>query len=667
MKLNGHKQILALLFLAMSYKETLAQPSADLVIGDALLVEGRNDSSAGILKPSRSIDIETLQNSGSSSLGESMSNQTGINSTGFGAAATRPVIRGLEGNRVEILQNGMNNGDVSAFSNDHAVTGDTLGANKVEILRGPAALKYGSSSSGGLLNILNDRIATESLPPSAIIDSSLGTVDQSRRLTGLVEGGTNNLAIRADFGQQNVGNYLLPNGTRLPYSFFDQKDVGLGLSYIESNGYTGFSLMQRQNYYGIPSAEGSMIDQKQNRFDFAHLTNAPLAGIKSIEFKAGYTDYQHLELDQSGSAQSKFSNQQFETRVDLLHEPIIGWTGGFGLNYVIGTLSAAELGAGANIIVPKTDSNALSLYVLESKSLGPVLLKWGARYEYQQFLPTLQGTYATGNFSSSTPTATTIENKSYNLFSYSGSLEWNYATGYLVGLTYSQFARAPGIGELFAYGPHDATATFDIGSSTLSPEISRNWELSWKKHAGRIQSQLGVYQNTISNFIYGQYTGSVDTLTGFQVRQFTQANAIIQGIEGDITYNSGGMGLSGRLFGDLSRGTLVDMGNLPLQPAPRVGLSVTYRHDSWEEGFSWLYAASQTNLASFETAITPSYNRIDANLTYKAQLGSAKANFFVQIRNLLNDEIRYSTTVEALRTYAPQAGRGLFAGVKLVY
>ena len=667
MKTKRIKQFFAVSLLALATHEVLAQKLNEFTLGDELLVEARSDKSISVITPTQTIELDALQNKGASSLGESLSNQVGISSSGFGAASTRPVVRGLEGNRVEVLQNGMNGGDVSALSNDHAVASDAFAASKIEILRGPAALKYGSSSSGGLINIQNDRIGTEPAATSGILEGTLGSVDQSKRIIGSAEGGINQLAIRADFGQQQIGNYLQPNGVRLPYSFVDQKDAGLGLSYIRDDGYTGISFMQRQNFYGIPSSDGGIIDQKQNRFDVAHLTRNPWVGIKAFEFKAAYTDYQHSELDHSGAPQARFLNQQYETRFDFLHEPLFGWDGAFGVKYATASIAANEVGLGANTIVPKTDSNSIALYLLESKSVGSLTFKLGGRYEVQTLAPVLQASYATGSFIGATPMLPTVDNKTYSLFSYSGSVDWNYAKGYVLGLTYSQFARAPGIGELYAYGPHESTATFDVGSTNLTTELSRNWELAWKKNSGKVQVQIGAYQNTISNYIYGQYTGSVDAVSGFQVRQFNQASAIIRGVEADLTYNPQGSGLSGRLFGDLSKGSFVDLGNLPLQPAPRVGFSANYRHGPWEEGLSWIYAASQTNLATFETLNTPAYNRIDANLAYKAQIGSAKASFFLQIRNLLNDEIRYSTTVEALRGFAPQAGRGIYTGVKLIY
>ena len=300
--------------------------------------------------------------------------------------------------------------------------------------------------------------------------------------------------------------------------------------------------------------------------------------------------------------------------------------------------------------------------------MGQWTLKLGSRYENQTLSPNTQSAYTSAtSFIGGTPTQPGLADRNFGLFSYSGAIDWNYLPGYQLNLTYSQFARAPSADELFIYGPHDATATFDVGSSVLQTEVSRNLEIAWKKTRGLLQAQFGLYQNNISNFIYGAMTGATDQVSGYQIRQFTQGNAILQGAEGQISINPQNSAWSGRVFGDYSKGVFADANLLPLQPAPRIGLAVKYKQAVWDIDINWVHASAQTNLASFETYSTPAYNKIDANLTYKIRSGSTQLSLFLQGRNLLNDDIRYSTTVETLRMYAPLAGRGILGGLRVVY
>lgn len=655
---------LAAMLASASYAtQALAQNKGAEIKTEDILVEGSQQSFDNIMG-SKELERQSFKN-----LGDTLATQPGISATGYGAVASRPVIRGLEGERVQIFENGMTAGDMSGMSNDHAPATDALGAAQIEILRGPAALKYGSASSGGLINIQNARIPRD-LPggTSALFDGQYGSTDRGTKYQGIAESEVGNLAVRADFGQQNVGDYKMPNGQRLPFSSFDQKDFGFGASYVRDKGFTGVSVSQRKSLYGIPSEEGGMIDLAQDKFDFHHAQKNPLQGIELAEVKLGYTDYQHRELSAQKDPVTQFKNQQLEARIDLKNEAIGGWKGGFGLQMHQVKTVASDLQSGIEgSVIPKTDIQGLALYAVEKKSMGAFDLKLGGRYEVKGISPATANYASATNFSGQAPLMPTPANRTFNLASFSSELSWNYQPGYAVGLTYSQFARAPGINELYAYGPHESTATFDVGRAVLNPETSRQWEMAWKKTQGFVQGQIGLFQNNIANYIYGAYTGAVDTNSGFAVRQFEQAQAKLTGIEGSVFLNRGSSGWSGRLFGDMSRGTLNQGDSLPLQPAPRLGMDVMYQQGAWEQSLSWIHAFEQTRLASFETSKTPAYDRIDARIAYNTKLSTVKTSFYFQIRNLLNEEIRYSTTVEGLRNHAPQAGRSFWAGLRLAY
>ncbi|NBO86414.1 MAG: TonB-dependent receptor, partial [Burkholderiaceae bacterium] len=265
-------------------------------------VTGSRESASSILTPTKILQGNELQDKLGTTLGATIGNELGVSQTGYGVGASRPVMRGLEGARVQILQNGLSVGDVSAISADHAVASPVANARQIEILRGAAALLYGSGSSGGLVNVVNDRILT-TLPdkPTGAVNTSYDTVSNGRAASGVIESSVGSVAVHVDTAINNNQNYRIPgnsalNGNtnwnipgidgvnytgKLPNSFNNQNNLGIGASYIGKSGYTGISVERLNNNYGIPTPEGGMIAQSQNRYDFQHQTRDPFAGFSS--------------------------------------------------------------------------------------------------------------------------------------------------------------------------------------------------------------------------------------------------------------------------------------------------------------------------------------------------------------------------------------------------
>jgi iron complex outermembrane receptor protein len=236
-------------------------------------------------------------------------------------------------------------------------------------------------------------------------------------------------------------------------------------------------------------------------------------------------------------------------------------------------------------------------------------------------------------------------------------------------LTYSCSERAPATEELYSTGPHDATETFDIGNPNFKIESSKNVELSLEKTTGLNRWRANAYQNKVDNYIFGNVTGTlVDDLgnpdaTGtLRQRIFQQAPATIHGVEAEYTYNALGNGLNGRLFTDMSRGRLDDAGSLPLQPADRIGASIGYKRDAWRAGMALVHGKGQDRLASFETTTTPSYDDLSANISFTQKLANQDITYFLLAKNLLNEDIRLSTSL--LKDVAPLPGRNFVIGIR---
>jgi iron complex outermembrane receptor protein len=205
-----------------------------------------------------------------------------------------------------------------------------------------------------------------------------------------------------------------------------------------------------------------------------------------------------------------------------------------------------------------------------------------------------------------------------------------------------------------------------VGNSNLSKETSHNLEFNLQKTMGQVRGKVNVYLNKFNNYIYGYYypdtyTGGED---GFSVVQAQQAAATIKGAEGELTYNWGNVGNGARLFADASQGTFDAGGNLPLQPAPRVGVQVAHQKNGWLANASYTYSFQQNRLATWEVGPTPSYNLLNAGLSYTEKINKVSWTGYMMLKNILNDDIRYATTPMAVRLYAPQPGRSLMVGVR---
>jgi iron complex outermembrane receptor protein len=416
----------------------------------------------------------------------------------------------------------------------------------------------------------------------------------------------------------------------------------------------------------------SSIDESnaygQSRYDFKHETRDPFSGISRIKLSAAQHQYIHHEFNKEYVRAATFKNNANEIRLELVHQPIIGWKGTFGTQLIAQDTNAKEV-SGVYAILPQTKTNTNALFLIEENRWGSLQANLGLRFESAKLNPT-NTTYTTadknllGNAASATLPSTS--NKSFNLLSYSAGGLWNFTQGYASGLSYTVMQRAPSASELFAYGTHESTATFVIGNSNLNKETSHNLELNLQKTTGLINGKLNVYANRFTNFIYNYYLGSGSTGgdDNFAAVQSRQASATIKGIEGELTHNWGNVGSGARLFADASQGTFDAGGNLPLQPAPRIGLQVAHQKNGWLANASYTYSFQQNRLATWEVGPTPSYNLLNAGLSYTEKINSTRWTAFAQVKNILNESIRYATTPMAVRLYAPQPGRSLMVGVR---
>ena len=682
-----------LVLILLSTNLAWSQDQADAL--PQLNVSGVRETDSGILSPNKVLSGDELQNKLAGTLGATLANELGVSATGYGSGASRPVIRGLEGPRVQILQNGLSVGDVSSISADHAVANPIQNAHQIEILRGAAALLYGSGSSGGLVNVVNDRILT-TMPDavSGSINTSYETVNQGKTANIELDAPAGPLALHFDTAISNSNNYRIPGfaeqggpnanwainpgepvnipySGKLPFSYSNQNSLGLGATYLRTDGYTGVSLERMNHNYGIPTAEGGFIQQSQNRYDIAHQSNDPFDGFSSIKISAANSNYQHTEFTNNGVASTQWNNTATEARLEMAHKEFLGSKGIIGAQVTGATLNATDLTTGNYAIVPQTKSNSTALFLIEEGRYGPMKTSLGARYNYATQNPNSATQFPSASSQDFVPNSygpPSLQSRQFNLMSYSAGGLLDIAKGYGLGLSYTVSQRAPSAQELYSYGPHDSTATFDIGNSNLGTETSHNVEVNFQKTLGLVRSKASIYRNQFTNYIYGFYTGSYSQANeNFSVVQASQANASIRGAEGELSYNWNQTGVGIRVFGDVSQGSFNSGGNLPLQPAPRLGSELAYQRNGWLTSATYIYSYQQNRLASWEIGPTPSYNLLNANLSYTERIGKVNWTGYLVMKNLLNEEIRYATSPMAVRLYAPQPGRSLLVGIRAAF
>lgn len=613
-----------------------------------------------IFAPASILRGDELRNKLGGSLGDTLANEPGVSASGFGAGSSRPIIRGLGGPRVRVLQNGMGVADVSTVSEDHAVGTEISTARQIEILRGPATLLYGSGAIGGLVNIVNDRIPTMlEQAPTGEAEIRHGTADKSTGLSLSADGAVGKLGLHLDGSVNDAGDYKIPGfaqagnpdsaSGRLPLSYNRQNSLGFGASHIESWGHVGASIGTLDHRYGVPSEEGARIELKKTRYDVDTLLKRPFEGFESLRVKLGYTDYRHTELDPESAPETYFTQKSLESRWELTHTAWNGWRGTFGIQTEHDRFLTRAAQADDVPTIPETKSRSFAGFIVEEKDFGPVRLNAGLRLESVRREPVAG-----------------LE-RSFRLASHSLGGLWTFAPGYSIGPTFSVAQRAPTTEELYSGGAHHATETFDRGDAALGKETSRNIELTLQKTDGPVRWKANLFHNRVSNFIYGRMTGATLDEEGnpggnLSERIFSQGDATIRGGEAEISYNLRGEGVSLRAFADTSRGTLENAGNLPLQPATRFGVDIGYKQGGWRSGVSVLRAQRQDRLASFETTPTPAYTRVDANLSYVQIYRGYQLTWFALARNLLNEDIRLSTSL--LKDVAPLAGRSLVVGMR---
>jgi iron complex outermembrane receptor protein len=640
--------------------------------------------------PTAVLEGDELVRRREATLGETLGSEPGITSSHFGAGASRPIIRGMDGPRVKVLSDGAELHDASTISPDHAVASEPLLATQIEVLRGPSALVYGGGAVGGVVNVLDGKV------PTAIPQKGIEGSAELRANTGAGEGagafsltgGAGNLAVHVegvarDAGDYRVGKGWAPDGepTRKVPGSFNRTDTGsVGLSWVGDRGYLGAAYTRQTAKYGLPghnhSFEGChthgnhlhcgahdeedghdhgaeehgdvpVVDLRSERFDIRGELRNPFTGFSALRLRAGVTDYVHDEVE-DGAIATTFKNKAYDTRIELQHEPLAGFKGVVGLQTSQRKFSAI----GEEAYVQPTVTRKTGLFVLEEYRLNDWYGDW-------RFEAALRHDRQTAEALASGSAGGT--ERSHNGTSASLGAVWKFTPGYQVGTSFTRASRAPSAEELYARGLHMATSTYERGNANLRSETSQNIDLSLKKTSGDTTFGVSVFRNRISNYIYGR---TLDEVDGLQLLQYSQADATFTGIEGQVRQRvTRNMGVT--LFGDTVRAKLDGGGLLPRIPATRAGVRLDANWNAWEGQVEWVQVARQNRVAAFETA-TPGYGMLNLGVSYRGQLSSGTPWQVYLKANNLTDRLAYAHT-SFIKNAAPLMGRNITVGVKVAF
>ncbi|MCB4861109.1 TonB-dependent receptor [Sphingobium sp. PNB] len=656
---------------------------ADIVV-TAIIPRRQGD----ILSGTSVVSGEELTRALRPTIGDTLAHQPGVSATSFGPNASRPVLRGFQGERVRILTDGIGSFDVSNTSVDHAVAINPLTADRIEVLRGPAALLYGSSAIGGVVNVIDSRIPRRVPDEPIHVDgiATYGSAANERTGSGEIEAPIGDKFVvhfdgsYSKSGDLDTGSYILTPALRaqanassdpeirdlatlrgkLPNSAARTWEVAGGAALITDGGNLGFSVAHTDNFYGVPvrysldpdgEAEKVRLHMKQDRADLR--AELPVNGgfLESIRLRAGFADYQHQEIEETGEVGTTFYNQSIESRLELVQARRGGWDGAIGAQFFARNFHVV----GEEKFLPRNETEQLGFFTLQSFDLGTTRVELGGRYEHTRVGADADETLLNPAY-----------HRSFNALSGSLGISQELAPGWRVGLNLSRTERAPSAEELFARGNHAGTQAFELGNPDFGLEKSWGIEGTLRGQGNGYTLSLSAYHNWFDGYIYDTLADDSVCMAAnggepldFPCYQNLQANARYLGFEAEGTVKLGQIGgyalnLDG--VADYVRATIVGSGPAPRIPPLRLLGGVELQGDRLSLRGEVERSFAQNRIADTETP-TDGFTLVNASLSFKPLKGNDRTTITLSANNIFDVEARRAASF--LKDYAPLAGRDI--------
>lgn len=603
-----------------------------------------------------------LERSLDGTIAATLDGQPGVSMSSTGPATARPVIRGLGGDRILILEDGERVGDLSASGPDHAVAVEAVTAKQIEVLRGPAALLYGSNALGGVVNVIREEI------PTSLSDRLHGSitmqgqsVNRGGSAGGVVTGSAGPIALRFEGSAREAGNTRTPLGV-LEHTETSTYNLSAGGSWVGERGYAGLAYRFYDSSYGVPGhghghdhdtdsgaeddhdhEDGVSIDMRRHTIRGSALRRPAGGFFNAIEFDGSFSDYYHRELEGHGEVGTEFNLLSGSGGVVARH----GEWGPFTSGAVGVQGQWRDLEVGGELLAPPTTEYALAGFVVQELDLDPIRLEVGGRYDWRRIRP------------GELPLAVDIgdvRTRDFGSVSASVGASYDFGAGVSLGVNVARAFRTPDATELYSQGPHLATHSVEIGNPDLGAETGLGTDLFLRITRDRVKGEFAAFRNGISNYIFPRHTGAVAEEVGLPVYRFVGEDAVLKGLEARMEW-----GVTDRLVLDGStsyvRGTLSGTDEaLPLIPPLSGRLSARYELPGYFLGVGAKVASRQDRLGEFEEP-TAGYAVLDATVGYRF-VALGRAHTLTLRADNITDTV-YRDHLSRIKELMPQPGRSI--------
>lgn len=661
-------------------------------------------SERDVLSGTTVVTGEKLERDLRSTIGETLARQPGVSASSFGPNASRPILRGFQGERVRVLSDGIGSIDVSNTSADHAVVIDPLLADRIEVMRGPAALLFGSSAAGGVVNVLDKRIPRV-MPENGYSFDGLANYGSAANERSV--GGSANIAVGPHFvfnangsyhrsDDLRIGGHVLSGDARraaltaaagpttaddpdfaataalrdrLPNSAAETWTAGFGAAVVTDNANVGIAYSHYDSLYGIPIRYATQSGQEQesprlsivqNRIDVRADVGLGDGFFERLRMRGAYAAYRHYELEETGDIATTFRSKGLEGRIELVQANRGGWSGASGVQYLNRDFDVA----GDEAFLPNNLTSQIGVFTLQQYDMGPLKFEGGLRYERSDLRAAGDGvsqSFFEGR-------------RTFDAFSGSAGFSYALAQDVRAGLNLSRTERAPSAEELFANGPHAGTQAWELGNPDFRVEKAWTVEATLHIHKPGFGLDASVYHSWFSDYISeDQVNPSIcEAAAAPSMRnvdlpcfQFRQGKARYYGVEADLTVLLGqvsGYAINLDLVGDYvhasgqANAASGDNSPLPRIPPARLLSGLEAQSDRLTGRVEVEHAFAQNRTAGFETR-TDNYTLVNASISWRPIADNSKFSLLLSGNNLFDVEARRASSV--LKDYAPLAGRDI--------
>lgn len=619
-------------------------------------ITGERDRFATIVEK---VDRNAILNRGGANIADALVTTPGVSGTSFASGASRPVIRGFDASRVRMLEDGLGSFDVSEVGPDHGVPIDPLSAQSIEVVRGAATLRYGSQAIGGVVNAINNRVPTAlpDEPFSAEIAGSFGTVADLSQGSAMVDAGLGPFAFHADGFARKTDDYDTPLG-KMTNSHFEGSGYSAGGSlFLGANqaSRVGGAGIHYHAKYGIPG-ESTFIEMQQSKGLFRSSVDLDAGPLKTLTVDGGFANYKHQEIDPDPlvGALSTFKDLEWDSRAELVMGEL-GWLSASAIGVQFQNRDFSGLGEAADFLLP-TNTKTQAVFGFTEAPLGSATnLQAGLRYEEVR--------------SRGTPFTLVPTKRTFKPLSGSIGALVTVNDNLKLGLNLASAARAPGITELFAIGPHDGPQTFETGDPTLKIERANSIEGSARIGVTGGNIEASLWATKFKNYVYGQLTGDLcDELgdctspPGAELKElfYRQQDADFWGAEAKATFNlwsEGNQAINALFLGDVVRAQFADDTKVPRIPPFRLGAGLTWECDEADIGVLHLYSGSQKRVGTFADSPTKSFSELQAQAAWRPFASNRDIEIALVGHNLLDEEERNAAALNKDEVILP--GRDL--------